>query len=95
MSKSDSGDHATTDHLSEYAHESVDQVARAAGKAEARIRHEAAGAEARVKDAGQKVRKRSDDTLDTVSDYTRDNLLVSVGLAFAAGALLSLLRRRS
>lgn len=95
MRKSGSGAHATTDRLSEYAHESVDQVARTAGKAEACIRKEASGAEARVRDAGQKARKRSDDTLEAVSDYMRDNLLVSVGLAFAAGALLSFLRRRS
>lgn len=95
MSKAGSGDHCTTDRFSERAHESVDHVARTAGKAEKRLRHEAANAQTRARVAGHKARKRSDDTLDSISDYARDNLLVSVGLAFVAGALLSFLRRRS
>lgn len=95
MSTSASSDHATTDRLSERAHESVNQIAKTAGKAEERIRHEAAGAEARVRDAGQKVKERSDETLQSISVFVRDNPLISMGLAFAAGTLLSVFRRRS
>lgn len=84
MSKPASGDHATTDHLSERAHETVDRIAKTAGKGEERIRHEAAD-----------VKERSDETLQSISAYVRDNPLTSLGLAFAAGALLSALRRRS
>ena len=92
---STSSDHATTDRLSERAHESVDQVAKTAGKAEERIRHGAAGAEARVRDAGQKIKEHSDETLHSVNVFVRDNPLLSLGLAFAAGSLLFALRRRS
>lgn len=95
MSKSASSDHATTDRLSERAHESVDQIAKTAGKAEERVRHEAADADARVRDAGQKVKERSGETLQSVSGFVRDNPLTSLGIAFAAGTLLSALRRRS
>lgn len=96
MSKSASSNHATTDRLSEHAHESVDQIAKTAGKAEERIRHEASDAEARVKDAGQRVKDRSGKTLQSIDVFVRDRPLTSLGLAFAAGTLLSaFLRRRS
>lgn len=84
MSTPASGDHATTDRISERAHETVDRIAKSAGKGEERIRHEAADA-----------RERSDETLQSISVFVRDNPLTSLGLAFAAGTLLSVLRRRS
>jgi ElaB/YqjD/DUF883 family membrane-anchored ribosome-binding protein len=95
MSRAAGSDHATTDRLTERAHESVDQVAKTAGRFEERIRHEAADAEVRVRDAGQKAKERSDETLQSIGVFVRDNPLISLGLAFAAGALLSALRRRS
>lgn len=95
MSKITDSDHATTDRLSEGAHESVDQIAKTAGKAEERIRHEAADAEARARDLGHKAKVHSDETLQRVSVFVRDNPVISLGLAFAAGALVSALRRRS
>ncbi len=95
MSKSPSGDHATTDRLSERAHESVDQVAKTAGKVEERVRHEASEADARVRDAGQKAKERSDETLHSVSTFVGEHPLTSLGVAFAAGTLLSALIRRS
>ncbi|ALP53578.1 hypothetical protein Tel_10775 [Candidatus Tenderia electrophaga] len=96
MSKPASNDHATTDRISERAHESVDRVAEIAGKGEERIRHGAADAEARVRDAGQKAKKRSNEALQSISGLVRDKPLISLGLAFAAGTLLTaLLRRRS
>ncbi len=95
MTQPASGDHATTDRISERAHESVDQFAKTAGKAEERIRHEAADAEARVRDAGQKAKARSDETLHSISVFVQENPLMSLGIAFAAGSLVSALRRRS
>lgn len=94
MSKSVTGDHATTDRLSERAHESVDRIARTAGKGEERVRHEAADAEARVRDVGQKAREKSDEALRTLDVFVRDRPLLSIGLAFAAGSLVSALVRR-
>ncbi|MDZ7670294.1 MAG: hypothetical protein U5Q16_13075 [Gammaproteobacteria bacterium] len=95
MSNRASGDHATTDRLSERAHESVDQFAKTAGKTEERIRHEAADAEALVRDAGQKAKKHSDETLQSISVFVRDNPMMCLGIAFAAGSLVPALRRRS
>ncbi|WP_297186975.1 hypothetical protein [uncultured Porticoccus sp.] len=95
MSKPANGDHATTDHLTERAHESVDQIARTAGKAEERIRKEAGTAEDLVRNAGQKTRERSGEALQSISGFVRDNPLTSLGIAFAAGSLLSALTRRS
>lgn len=88
-------DHATTDRLSERAHESVDQIATTAGKTEERLRHEAAGAETRVKGARKKAQEQSDEALYSISSYVREKPLKALGIAFAAGALVSALRRRS
>lgn len=95
MSKSDYSDHATTDRLSNSAHDSVDQIAKSAGKAEERIRHEASDAQAHVRDAGQKTKERTDEAMNTISVFVQDNPLISIGLAFAAGTLLSTFKRRS
>ncbi|WP_052063301.1 DUF883 family protein [Nitrincola sp. A-D6] len=88
-------DHATTDRLSDSAHDSVDQIANSAGKAEERIRHEAADAKAYARDAGQKTKERTDEAMNTVSVFVQDNPLIALGLAFAAGTLLSTFKRRS
>lgn len=95
MTESATSDHATTDRLSERAHESVDRIAKTAGKGEEKIRHEAADIEARVKEAGQKAKKHSDETLRAINVFVRENPLVSIGLAFAAGTVLSVFTRRS
>ncbi|WP_024326477.1 YqjD family protein [Thioalkalivibrio sp. AKL19] len=94
MTTPGTSEHATTDRLSERAHETVDQAAKTAAKAEERIRHQAAGAEERVKEAGQQVKERSDETLKSVTGFVRENPLLSLGIAFAAGTLVSALRRR-
>lgn len=95
MTKQVNSGHTTTDRMSESAHESVDQVAKTAGKAEERIRHEASEAQAHVREAGQKTRERTDDTLQSISGFVQDNPMISLGLAFAAGTLLSALKRPS
>jgi ElaB/YqjD/DUF883 family membrane-anchored ribosome-binding protein len=95
MNKSASSDHATTDRLSESAHESVDHIAESAGKAEERIRHGASEAKTRVMDAGEKVKERSDDTLHAIFNFVGENPLTAIGLAFAAGALVTALKRRA
>lgn len=95
MSKSTDSEHATTDRLSENAHGSVDQIARTAGKAEENIRHGAAKMQESARDVGQKAKARSDESLHAITVFVRDNPLVSLGLAFGAGTLLSSLRRHS
>lgn len=83
MSQPASSEHATTDRISERAHESVDRVAKTAGKGEEKIRHEAANA-----------KERSGETLNSVSAFVSDNPVLSLGIAFAAGTLLSGVLRR-
>lgn len=89
------GDHATTDRLSDRAHESVNRIDKTAGKVEERIRQRAADGEAQVRDAGQKVQELSDETLNSVSVFVRDSPLIALGIAFAAGTLISALIRQS
>lgn len=95
MSNKTNDDHSTTDRLSERAHESVDQVAGKASKAEERIRNKAGDAKDRANDVEQKAKRRSEEALHSVSNFVEENPLTSLGLAFAAGTLLSALRRRS
>ena len=93
MNKSND-DYSTVDRISERAHETFDQAAKTAEKAKKMIRNEAADVEARVRDAGHRAKKHSDDIQDSVSSYVQDKPLLSLGIAFAAGMLLSVLRRR-
>ena len=93
MSKST--DHTTTDRLSNSAHDTVDQIAKNAARAEERIRHEAEDVSAHARDVGQKTKERTDDAMQSISAYVQDNPLISLGLAFAAGTLLSTFKRRS
>lgn len=94
MSKSSNSDHATTDRLSQSAHESVESIARNAGKAEERIRHEADDMKVRAKDAGKQIKERTDESLQSVTALVRDNPVAALGVAFAAGILVTVLRRR-
>lgn len=89
------GDHATTDRLSDRAHESMDQMGKTAGKVKEQIQRGAADAEAQVRNAGQKVQELSDETLNSVSVFVRDNPLTALGIAIAAGTLISAVIRQS
>ncbi len=88
MSKAASSDHATTDHLSERVHKSVDHIAETAAKAEERIRHEA-------EDVSHKAKEYSEKTVSSVTVFVHENPLMALGIAFAAGALVTALRRRT
>jgi ElaB/YqjD/DUF883 family membrane-anchored ribosome-binding protein len=92
--ESNSGEHATTDRLTERAHESVDRVARTVGKGEEKIREGAGNAEAMVKEAGQQARAQTDEAVHGLNAYVRENPLMALGIAFAAGNLLGMLTRR-
>ncbi|MFO8003372.1 hypothetical protein [Thioalkalivibrio sp.] len=95
MTTPGTSEHATTDRLSDRAHETVDQAARGAAKAEERIRREAGNAQEKAKETAAKAKEHSDEALQSISGFVRENPLLSLGLAFAAGTLLSALRRRS
>lgn len=81
--KAASSTHETTDNLAQKAHEAVDAAAKSAAQAEERVR-----------ESTQNARERSGDLLDSVSDYVQDNPLTALGLAFAAGTIISAMTRR-
>ncbi len=95
MTKRTNGEHATTDRFAERAHESVDRIAATAGKGEEKIRREAAETEVRLKEAGLRAKQSSEEILQSISEFVHEKPLMALGLAFATGALLSTLRRRS
>jgi ElaB/YqjD/DUF883 family membrane-anchored ribosome-binding protein len=86
--------HETTDQVAGKAHEAVDKAAETAGRAEEYAREHAAHADERVREAAAQGRKRADDMLDRANSYVRENPLMSIGIAFIAGALYSSLTRR-
>ncbi|HEY7672465.1 MAG TPA: DUF883 C-terminal domain-containing protein [Gammaproteobacteria bacterium] len=85
----------TTDHLATKMHETVDRVAETARNAEQHIR-------SRVADLGDHARETEERALRTLESnwqkarsYVQDNPLMSAGIAFATGVILSsLLTRR-
>jgi ElaB/YqjD/DUF883 family membrane-anchored ribosome-binding protein len=72
----------TVDRLSQSAHDAVDRAASAAS----------AYAE-RFGEKGEELMQMPQDWLDTARDYVRENPLQAVGMAVAAGYLLSILMR--
>ncbi|AMC99701.1 DUF883 family protein [Halomonas chromatireducens] len=86
--------HETIDQVAGKAHEAVDRAAETAGKAEEYTREQASRAEEHIREATVHGRQRADDVLERVSAHVRENPLMSIGIAFIAGALYSSLRRR-
>ena len=76
------GANQTVDRLSQSAHEAVNRAANAAS----------AYAE-RFGEKGEEWMQMPQDWLDTARDYVRENPLQAVGIAAAAGYLLSILMR--
>lgn len=92
--RSNDRDSQVTDTLASKAHETVDRVANGARHAERDVR---AGVDkladtARTSEA--RARETVDAGVDKTSAYVRENPLLSAGLAFAAGVVLSSLLRR-
>ncbi len=86
--------HETTDQVAGKAHEAVDRAAETAGKAEEYTREHTSHAGERVREAAADAHRRADDALDRVNCYVRENPLMSIGVAFIAGALYAWLTRR-
>ena len=89
-----SSGHETTSQVAGKVHEAVDRAAETAGKAEEYTRQHASQADERVREAAAHGRERADDLLERMNGYVRDNPLMSIGIAFVAGALYSSLTRR-
>lgn len=75
--------HSTTERVAGAAHETVDHLAEHAAQAEERVRRGTERAETYGKDAA-----------DSVTRYVQEHPLASLGIAAAAGFVLSALLRR-
>ena len=84
----------TTEQLANKAHEAVDRIAETAAPAEDKLREQAASADERAREAAGRGQEQADAALKTVTNYVRENPLLSMGLAFAAGAIYSSYMRR-
>ncbi len=87
-------DAATTEALASKAHETIDRFADRSARAESRIRDEADAAVKKVRETEKQARDAADKSAEQVMDYVKENPLMSAGIAFVAGALLSSFLRR-
>jgi ElaB/YqjD/DUF883 family membrane-anchored ribosome-binding protein len=85
---------STTDRLASMVHETIDRVAPKAN----RVEHEVRGAATKATDRGTRLQEHAaaaaEDNLRKLRSYAETNPLITAGIAFAAGALLSTLIRR-
>ncbi len=84
---------STTDRLASMAHETIDRVTPKANRAEYEVR----GAAARAVDTANLMQEHvntAQNNLRKARSYAESNPLITAGIAFAAGALLSALIRR-
>ena len=84
---------STTDRLASMAHETIDRVTPKANRAENQVR----GAATRAADTAKLMQEHveaAQDNLRKARSYAESNPLITAGIAFAAGALLTALIRR-
>jgi ElaB/YqjD/DUF883 family membrane-anchored ribosome-binding protein len=86
--------HSTTDKMASRAHEAVDRVAEKSGAAEQQLRDQAHRATERVRDTEERAKAVASESVRTVESYIERNPLMSAGIAFVAGLVLSGLLRR-
>jgi ElaB/YqjD/DUF883 family membrane-anchored ribosome-binding protein len=90
----DSGPTTTTDRVAATAHETVDSIAERAQRAEREVRGAAARTAEQARDFQEQAAERAEQTIRRAGSYVENNPLAFVGIAFAAGVLLSTLLRR-
>lgn len=77
------------------AHETIEQLAEKGELTEERISEIINEAAERLRSTGQQARQRGEHLVDNVYSYVRERPLTAVGVAFAAGFLISALNRRN
>lgn len=87
-------DHATTDQVARKAHETIDRVAERSADAEASIREQAGTAADKLRETEERARQAAERSAERATGLIKDNPLMSAGIAFAAGIVLSGLLRR-
>jgi len=85
---------STTDRLASMAHETIDRVTPKANRAEQQVRAAATRAGADTAKLMQEQVEAAQDNLRKARSYAESNPLITAGIAFAAGVLLSTLIRR-
>jgi ElaB/YqjD/DUF883 family membrane-anchored ribosome-binding protein len=86
--------HEKADRFASAAHETIDKVSDAAGSAEQKVRDKAARATEQAQIVQEEASEALDQGLDRVKEYVRTNPVMSAGIAFAAGFVVSALMRR-
>lgn len=86
--------HPATDQLASMAHDTVDRVAGAAANAEHRVRGAAARTADQAREMQDQARSAADEGVRRARSYIETNPVLSAGIAFAAGVILSSLLRR-
>jgi ElaB/YqjD/DUF883 family membrane-anchored ribosome-binding protein len=84
----------TTDRFAAKAHETVDTIAERAQRAERDVRGAATRTAEQAREFHEQAAERAEQTIRRASSYVENNPLAFVGIAFAAGVLLSTLLRR-
>jgi ElaB/YqjD/DUF883 family membrane-anchored ribosome-binding protein len=87
-------DERVTDRAARSAHETIDRVAEHARTAEDRLRESAGHAGEQARATAEQVRERGREYGDDIQRFVTARPLTSLGIAFAAGWLISRLGRR-
>jgi ElaB/YqjD/DUF883 family membrane-anchored ribosome-binding protein len=85
---------STTDRLASMAHETIDRITPHANRTEHDVRGAATKAAESAKLMQEHTVEAAEENLRKVRSYAESNPLITAGIAFAAGALLSALVRR-
>lgn len=85
---------STTDRLAAMAHETIDRVTPKANRTETDMRNAAARTVEGVKHLEEQGLETAGKSLRQLHSFIEKNPLTTAGIAFAAGALLSILIRR-
>jgi ElaB/YqjD/DUF883 family membrane-anchored ribosome-binding protein len=84
----------TAERLASMAHDTIDRVADGAARAENEVREGAAKLADKARESEERVIESADAGLKAARQYVRENPILSAGIAFAAGLVMSGLLRR-
>jgi len=85
---------STTDTLTSRAHEGLDTLSERANVAERRVREKATKVSEQVGQAADRAREKGSQVKQTVREYTGQNPMMSLAIAFFAGIVLAAIARR-
>lgn len=86
--------HRVTENVARAAHDAVDRAAGPAGRAEERVRRMASEGEERLRERSGEARETTEQAVEQLRRYVRENPVASAGIAFVAGVCVSRLLSR-